>query len=252
MHTETLTSKWRSVEVSKLDSVYILYKGTWTSLMWEQGLNTPGFSVVESFKKTKNKTEDRNPFFLIFYKVATNSTEIWQPKILEDQKNAHGLTLAPRQLMIQRKVIAKETKSTWQGKYSNWVDCCEVKPVTEGLVGVASLVSLAPAWLQSSLCAQWLRIPQSHMARTQRDRCQRIPRLHTREPAQRSTGREGGSKSAAAQKHNIRTSASTNYRHPKAQLPFILLRTSQKGNFTPPLEYTDSKMLWSKVRKTRI
>ena len=46
MHTETLTSKWKSVEVSKLDSVYILYKGTWTSLMWEQGLNAPGFSVV--------------------------------------------------------------------------------------------------------------------------------------------------------------------------------------------------------------
>ena len=78
--------------------------------MWEQGLNTPGFSVVESLKKKHNRRQ--KSILLIFYKVATNSTEIWQPKILEDQKNAHGLTLARRQLMIQRKVVAKETKST--------------------------------------------------------------------------------------------------------------------------------------------
>ena len=65
MHTETLTSKWKSVEVSKLDSVYILYKGTWTSLMWEQGLNTPGFSAVESLKKkTQQKTEIHSFDFL--------------------------------------------------------------------------------------------------------------------------------------------------------------------------------------------
>lgn len=221
MHTETLTSKWRSVEVSKLDSVYILYKGTWTSLMWEQGLNTPGFSVVESFKKTKNKTEDRNPFFLIFYKVATNSTEIWQPKILEDQKNAHGLTLAPRQLMIQRKVIAKETKSTWQGKYSNWVDCCEVKPVTEGLVGVASLVSLAPAWLQSSLCAVASNSTVSHGPNTKRQMSENPSSSYQRACTEvnREGRREQERCSAEAQHQNLslnqlQTSKSSTSVHP--------------------------------------
>lgn len=63
MRTEAVTSKWHSVEVSKLESIYILCKGTLTPPMWEQGLNVPTFSVVAAAAVVLKKIEIQSSDF---------------------------------------------------------------------------------------------------------------------------------------------------------------------------------------------
>ena len=65
MRTEAVTSKWHSVEVSKLESVYILGKGTLAPPTWELGLNVPSFSVVAAVVLLKKIEIQSSDFFLI-------------------------------------------------------------------------------------------------------------------------------------------------------------------------------------------
>lgn len=111
-------------------------------------------------------------------------------------------------------------------------------------MGAASLVSLAPCITSvQPLCTVALSSIVSRGPNTKRQTSENPSSSYQRaRPEVKREGRREQSAAGSAEAHQ-NLSHNQNYRHPKAQLPFILLRTSQKGNFTPPLEKTDSKML---------